>query len=284
MKIKRLINNNIVVVDGATQGSEVLIMGKGVGFSRHVGDEVEEGLVEKRYKLVDASVANHLADLVQTVPANHVELANKMMAFIEQAYEKKTNGTLYISLLDHVSSSLARHERGFDIANPMLFDIKRFYREEYAVGLELLGIIEQQTGVRLADDEAGFIALHLVNAWLDQPEADQASDIMTIVRGVLNIVKYQLNVEYDEESVYYFRFVTHLKFFAQRLLNAKPDDQQDAISSSELLEIVRQQHSEAYAVTFRVEEYLNRQFGYVMTDGERLYLCIHIGRVIECCR
>ena len=31
-------------------------------------------------------------------------------------------------------------------------------------------------------------------------------------------MKYQLTLNYDEESLSYQRFVTHLKFFAQRML------------------------------------------------------------------
>lgn len=84
MKIKRLIiNNNIVVADGSTPGTEVLVMGKGIGFSRHAGDDIDEARVEKRYKLVDANVSNQLADLVQSVPVEHIELATRIMAFIE---------------------------------------------------------------------------------------------------------------------------------------------------------------------------------------------------------
>lgn len=283
MQIKRLINNNIVVTEGSTPGSEVLVMGKGIGFARHAGDELDESRVEKRYKLVDASVTNRLADLVQSIPAEHVELAQQMMSFIEGTYAKKTNGTLYISLLDHVSSAIRRHQQGVDLKNPMLFDIKRFYREEYFIAGELLGLIEQRTGVRLPKDEAGFIALHLVNAQLARPEDDPAGDIMAIVHGVLNIVKYQFGIDYDEGSACFFRFVTHLKFFAQRVLAAGDDEVEDAIDSASLLQIVSAQHPNAYACTFRVEEYLNRQFGYVMGEGERLYLCIHIARVVEFC-
>ncbi len=38
------------------------------------------------------------------------------------------------------------------------------------------------------------------------------------MQEILQLVKYQLRLEYQEESLSYQRFVTHLKFFAQRML------------------------------------------------------------------
>ena len=48
------------------------------------------------------------------------------------------------------------------------------------------------------------------------------SDIVNVTRimqDILNIIKYSYKIDFNEESVYYYRFVTHLKFFAQRILN-----------------------------------------------------------------
>ena len=39
------------------------------------------------------------------------------------------------------------------------------------------------------------------------------------MKEVLNIIKYSYKVEFDEDANHYHRFVTHLKFCAQRILN-----------------------------------------------------------------
>ena len=44
------------------------------------------------------------------------------------------------------------------------------------------------------------------------------SNVMSVSYTHLNIIKYTCKVSFDEDSVYYYRFITHLKFFAQRLL------------------------------------------------------------------
>lgn len=283
MRIKRLINNNIVVIDdpdGADR--ELLVMGSGIGFKKHAGDPVDETRVEKRYRLVDASMTANLAELIENVPIEHVELADKLMRFIEHTSDKRTTGTLYISILDHVSSALQRHQRGIDIKNPMLWDIRRFYPEECALGIDLLGIIREETGMQLPEDEAGFLALHIASSQLDTPGISQIGQITDIVHAVLNIVKYRLRIEFDEKSVYYFRFVTHLKFFAQRLLTSgSHGDAPSDDSSRELLDLIRLKHQRTYDVTFNIEEYLHANYGYTMSDDERMYLTIHIARMLE---
>jgi beta-glucoside operon transcriptional antiterminator len=62
--------------------------------------------------------------------------------------------------------------------------------------------------VELAEDEAGFIALHLVTAQLnsEMPEVMHVTRVMEI----LQLVKYQLQLNYDEESLSYQRFVTQV--------------------------------------------------------------------------
>ncbi len=71
---------------------------------------------------------------------------------------------IYLTLTDHLSFALTRHKEGMDLKNTLLWEIKRFYQKEFEIGLQALNIIEEETGFRLSEDEAGSIALHFVNA------------------------------------------------------------------------------------------------------------------------
>lgn len=59
---------------------------------------------------------------------------------------------------DHCHFAIERYKQGMVIRNVLLWEIKRLYQNEFALGLEALDIIEQRLGVRLPEDEAGFIA------------------------------------------------------------------------------------------------------------------------------
>ena len=112
--------------------------------------------------------------------------------------------------------AVKRYLDGMQVPNPLLLDIKRFYNKEYEIGCQALEIIKDQLKVELPEDEAGFIAFHFVNAQQNL-ESSKMVDIMKLVKEITNIVKYQMGLDFDEESVYYYRFITHLKFFTQRL-------------------------------------------------------------------
>ena len=108
----------------------------------------------------------------------------------------------------------------------LLWEIKKLYPAEFAVGLEALTLIAERLGTTLPEDEAGFIALHLVNAQLND-EMHNTLHITRVMQEILNIVKYHFRFDYNEEALSYHRFITHLKFFAQRLLGKNYVDSDD---------------------------------------------------------
>ena len=43
-------------------------------------------------------------------------------------------------------------------------------------------------------------------------------EMTKLIKDICNIVQYEFNIAFDEESLTYTRFILHLKFFSQRLL------------------------------------------------------------------
>ena len=133
----------------------------------------------------------------------------------------RTAGQVTGKFVHHVNGSLSfcyrAAEKGIALRNVLLWEIKRLYPKEFALGQEARAIIAKRLGVELAEDEAGFIALHLVTAQLNS-EMPEVMHVTRVMQEILQLVKYQLQLNYDEESLSYQRFVTHLKFFAQRML------------------------------------------------------------------
>lgn len=50
MKIEKVFNNNVVQILGINN-EEIIVMGKGLGFQKKPGDEVNQDLIEKRFIL-----------------------------------------------------------------------------------------------------------------------------------------------------------------------------------------------------------------------------------------
>ena len=142
----------------------------------------------------------------------------------EICFKKKIGDTIDISMVNHIYTAVVRAKDDILVKNALLWDIQRFYKEEYLIVKKALVIIEKKTGVLLPNDEAGFIALHIVNGQLDEDVHDMY-EITKIMQEIENIVRYRFKIEFNEESAYYYRFITHLKFFAQRLVEYKKTKQ-----------------------------------------------------------
>ncbi len=211
MKIAKILNNNVVTVIDENN-NESVVMGRGLGFKKHSGDLLDETLIERVFVMKSGELTSRLQELLSEIPMEVITTADKIILLAKDRLPGKLQNSVYISLTDHCHFAIERHKQGVDIRNVLLWEIKRLYPKEFAVGLEALDIIEQRLAVRLPEDEAGFIALHLVNAQLDS-EMPEVLQITKIMQEILNIVKYQLSLDYNEQALSYHRFVTHLKFF-----------------------------------------------------------------------
>ncbi|MET3816986.1 beta-glucoside operon transcriptional antiterminator [Pantoea sp. UYEF8] len=182
--------------------------------------------------------------------------------------------SLYITLTDHCHFAIERQHKGLTIKNVLLWEIKRLYPKEFELGQEARAIIAQRLNVQLPEDEAGFIALHLVTAQLNS-EKPEVMHVTRVLQEILQLVKYQLQIEYDEESLSYQRFVTHLKFFAQRMLTRTvvPDD------DLSLHRAVKDNYANAWKCAEKLAQHLQKSYQRELTAEEIMFLTIHIERV-----
>ena len=70
----------------------------------------------------------------------------------------------------------------------------------------------------MLQDEAASIALHFVIAEYYMGMSDTVN-ATTMIRECISIVEKELGIKLDELGLHCSRFITHLKFFAQRILN-----------------------------------------------------------------
>lgn len=223
MIIAKILNNNVVVVQDEHLREQV-VMGRGLAFQKQVGDRLDDSKIEKVFALKNDQLVARLSELLGHIPMEVMTTCDQIIQLASQRLGKLQEN-LYIALTDHCNFAIERQKQGMPISNALLWETRRLYPKEYALGLEALEMIDSRLGVRLPVDEAGFIALHLVNAQLNG-EMAEVTQITKVMQEILHMVKYQLRIDYDEESLSYQRFVTHLKFFSQRMLSRSvvPDD------------------------------------------------------------
>ena len=272
-RVKKVINNNFVSsID--QKGNQVIIRGLGIGFQKKPGEWIKSDKVEAVYRIEDKVTSNKLQELVSQVPKEYIDTSTEIIDNIKSKLNKKLNDNIYITLTDHLSFAIKRKELNQEYSNALLWDIKRFYNEEYKLGLESLDIVEKKHNIRLSDDEAGFIALHIVNAELDTNMSSMMK-ITSLMQEVIQIVRDYYDIELDEDSLDFGRFITHLKYFAQRLFNNKPTKDTDF----QLQRMIRENYSKDYGCAEKIKEYIKEKYNLNLTGEEMMFLTIHLKRI-----
>ncbi|MFN2744850.1 MULTISPECIES: BglG family transcription antiterminator LicT [Bacillus] len=275
MKIAKVINNNVISVWNE-QGQELVVMGRGIAFQKKPGEPVDETRIEKIFRLDNKDVSERFKTLLDEIPIEFMEISEEIISYAKMKLGKKLNDSIYVSLTDHIHFAVERQQKGLEIKNALLWETKRLYKDEFAIGREALQIIEDKTGIALPEDEAAFIALHIVNAELNE-EMPNIVNITKVMQEILSIVKYHFHIDFDEESLHYYRFITHLKFFAQRLFSGTYMKSKDDF----LFDTVKNKYRDAYVCTEKIRQYIQKEYGHELTSEELLYLTIHIERVVH---
>ncbi|MCC0715069.1 BglG family transcription antiterminator LicT [Clostridioides sp. ES-S-0077-01] len=276
MIINKILNNNVVITLDDND-EEIIVMGKGIGYQKSKGDLIDKTKVNKVFRISNKEISNKLQELLNNIPIEHMKLSSEIIEYAQKKLNKKLNESIYISLSDHTYSAIQRMKEGINVKNAILWEIKRFYKEEFEIGMKALGIIESKTHVKLPEDEAGFIAFHIVNAQLSEGHT-LASDITKLIQEVLSIVRYHFRIEFHEESVFYYRFIMHLKFFAQRLLL---DSEHEGETDKELLNIIKSKYNKEFECVAKIKNFIKKQYNYILTDDELIYLTIHLAKVVK---
>lgn len=276
MIIEKVLNTNVVVSIDPKSGKEMILMGCGIAFKKKVGQEVEVDKVEKTFIVDDKRMGNKIKRLINQIPDGIFELSHEIILYAEKELNKKLDKQIYISLSDHIAFALKRHRNNIKIKNDLLDEIRRIHKEEFKIALWAVNFLNNKLKVNLPEDEAGFIAMHLINAGYN--EATNNSVVNTsIIKGILNIIRYYYSVEFNIDDLNYDRLLTHLKYFAKRV----SDNKQNNKSDSTLLELVSNSYPEAFDCTLKIKYYIENNYNYQVNGDEIVYLTMHIHRVIS---
>lgn len=274
MQIIKVINNNVISSED-DKGKEIIVMGKGIGFGKKAGEEIDETKIEKVFSLPDESTSQFM-QVVKDMPYEYIRTAELVIAYARETLGYHLSKNIYVTLTDHLGYAIERKRQGIVVANELSWEMKKFYNAEFQVGLKALDIVKQELDVELPEDEAGFIAMHLVNAQMGG-QMNQSRNMPAMIKDILNIVRYTFQVELDEKSLSYERFVTHLRFFVQRVISREDSERND----EEFDQLIADCFPRSYECAQKIKSYMKKKLDYEVSDVEISYLAVHIHRVIH---
>lgn len=275
--IERVINNNVLCVRDE-KDRELIVTGKGIGFGSKAGQAVEAQKVEKTYRMQSSQWQHKLADLTEEIDYDVLIFTDEMVRHIRQSLPYPLSESLLITLADHINFAIVRCRSGANFTNPLMDSIKAFYPEEYRLGCIWLEKIRTRFAAPLIDDEAGFIALHIVNAELGTTMST-LNDITTLVDGCVQVVEYYYDTAYDRDSLAFSRFALHLRFFAQRVFQGKLTVDGNADEDQVFRELIARNCNEHYRCAQCIAEYVQKTWHKTLSDEELVFLTLHLKRI-----
>lgn len=276
MKIKKVFNNNVLLVENGS--SESVVIGKGLGFQKKVGQIVDEGLISQVYQPVDERWSVLFKELLQDISPEYVEVASQIINLAEAKLQTKFNGYVLIALSDHIHFAVERMQQNMIIKNELLLEIERFYPQEYQIGQQALTIINELVGVMLPLDEAGFIALKFIEKRSNGGN-QQALKMTQLISDIITIVQYQVQMTLDVNSISYQRFIVHLRYFVEKILTDESSGAPEGFDI-QMQEHIIKKYPQAYRATQKIQQFIQKTLGKTISGNEEIYLTIHIQRIL----
>ena len=149
--------------------------------------------------------------------------------------------------------------------------VKMFDTPVYATG----GTLD---AIRLKDKKGIISMNHLFEVHADEPVSMGAITVMpfSTSHDAADPVGYTFGRELDRESLYYERFITHLKHFLARVVKNETygEDANDRLAI-----MVKDEFPKSYRCALRIRDYLKVSRKYNVSLEEISYLTIHIQRL-----
>ena len=273
MVIQKVINNNVISAYDVNQ-QEVVIMGKGIGFKAHTGERIDESKIEKVFRIENEKLSRQFQELLENIPLEHMQLTSDIISYAIKNLDVQLNQNIYITLTDHINFAIQRQSQGIQLKNALLWETKKFYHQEYLMGKYAVDLLNEKLGTEFTEDEAGFIALHFVNAEYNTTIND-TFEMTNMIQKILELVRLEMGIEFDEESLHYERFITHLKFLVQRLYRHELLKDEEI----EFARMMENKYPKEYECSNHIAEYIEKEYGSKIASEEIMFLAIHIKRV-----
>ena len=268
---KRVYNNNVVLSENK-RGEEVIFVGKGLAYGLSKGDTIDLEKAEKTFELSRESNQKFI-DLIKDVSPEDILLCERVITYIKEQSNKEIDDSIYVTLTDHIINMIDRIRMGIDFDSAILLNIKSLYKQEYYIALQVVKILRKELNMKIDDSEASFITLHIVNAEMSS-NMMQMYEVTTIMEGILGIVRNEFNIT-ENNSDSYDRFITHCRFFVQRVVNREYLDK-DPSTYEQMFKVMLDLYKKQYSCVHKIADYIEEKYNYLVEDDERMYLLIHL--------
>lgn len=274
MIVVKNINNNVALCLDS-KGQEVVVFGKGVGFLKPPS-EVPLSKIQRTFY----DLNRKFLPLLDDIPLDVIDFTAQLVAQIRGQLPYETNANLIMTLADHLAFAMTRAKKGIYTPMPSIYEMEQNYPVEIRIGRQIVNAMEQTFHVKLPKGEVQGVAMHFINASLGSPSSGQLTaeeEYETILERMTQIVEYALQVTIRRDTFNYARFATHVQYLLKRVQADSPIDSDNL----QMYASIRDEYKDVSACVDQIHEYLQRNWSIDLSEEEKLYLIMHINRVIS---
>ncbi|MFB9860767.1 glucose PTS transporter transcription antiterminator GlcT [Salinicoccus siamensis] len=266
--IEKALNNNVVI--GRDEFEEVVLIGRGIGFGKKAGDALDIEDADKIYKLEGQQDTSRYQTLLTMADEKLFQSTLEAIELIDDMTTMTINNRILLSLTDHLLFAMKRLEEGIGITNPFVNETKALYPKEYHIAEAVVDMFDKKYGIRLPEAETGFIALHVHSSIYNRSLRDM-NLLSEVVHQAIVIIEQGLGTEIDQTSIQYDRFVRHISFCVQRVMNGESVPSQDHFDS-----LLKTEYPTCYNIAVKIVKMIQNKLQRKVYDSEVVYLTMHI--------
>ncbi|REJ08599.1 glucose PTS transporter transcription antiterminator GlcT [Halobacillus trueperi] len=272
IKIKKVLNNNVVIASHPTY-EEVVLIGKGIGFNRKKGDEISSEKADKTFLLSNEQEKEQYVSLLPYIDENLIDFMSDILHHVESRMGQELNQHIHVALTDHLAFAINRAKKDLQFSNPFLLEIESLYPKEYQIAMEVVTMIYDKMGIQFPEGEVGFIALHIHSAVTDKTlrELNRHNQLIT---HLVQLVEDTMDVQIDKKSVDYHRLVQHLHRAIDRVY------QEEHVGDEiRLANMLKEEYPVCYNLAWKLIKVMQKQLNKPVDESEAIYLTIHLQRL-----
>ena len=268
-----MLNNNVVLARDEF-GREAILTGRGLGFQRKRGQDVDASLISRRY--IPADNAQSVAEVIAGIPLERLALIERVFRKAARGLNTDVPSSTLIAVVDHINQAMERVCQGLTMDYPLRAEVAHLHPEELRLAEAMVEEINATQEVQLPGGEAVALALHLFTAAIGAPSAQAASEQSRLIGQVMGLLEKSFGDAFDADSVNAARFAVHLRYF---LVRARTAVQIEDGTSSLVADALRVSDPDAYRVARRIRDLLEIRLNTAVTDDETAYLALHVARL-----
>jgi len=272
-EVTKVLNNNVVLAEGIGSREEIVVIGKGLGFSNSIGDilSTDDPKIDKTFVAVNKENKEKYQRLVANVDKEVIGVTEEIIAMASEELGEELDEHIHIALADHIQFSLKRLKEGMEILNPFLAETQTLYSTEYNLAKKSVALIEKRLGIEMPVAEVGFITLHL-HAAKNNLKVSKTVKYTSLIKSMIEAVEEELAIKLSRESLNHARLVTHLRFALKRIEDETPNQ-------NPILATIKNNFNDAYQLAKKLARMIEDRLELEVPIDEVGYIALHLQRL-----